>query len=85
MTHRPMDDETPRADDTPEREGGAWIGQHPDPNTEKVRQDLDEGAERVAVTNNETGGGTREDEWPQGHREGDQAGDDDLRQAGENR
>lgn len=83
MTHRPMDDETPRAEDTPEREGGAWIGQRPDPNTQKVREDLDDGAERVAVTNNETGdaagGGT-----PQGHREGDQASDDDVRRAGEN-
>ena len=66
------------------REGGAWIGQHPDENTEKVREDLDEGAERVAVTNNESGGVTADDdEWPHGHREGDQASDDDVRRAGE--
>jgi hypothetical protein len=71
------------ADDTERREGGAWIGQHPDENTEQVRENLDEGAERVAVTNNETGGATREGEWPRGHREGDQAGDDDVRRAGE--
>ena len=83
MTHRPMDDETPRAEDTPEREGGAWIGQHPDPNTQKVREDLDDGAERVAVTNNETGDAAAGD-TPRGHREGDQAGDDDVRRAGEN-
>jgi len=71
-------------DDTPRREGGAWIGQHPDPNTEQVRDDLDEGAERVAVTNNESGATSSEDDgWPQGHREGDQAGDDDVRHAGE--
>ena len=72
---------------TDEREGGAWIGQHPDPNTEKVRRDLDDGAERVAVTDNESGAGAsrNDDEWPEGHREGDQAGDDDVRQAGENR
>ena len=82
-THKPMDDETPRAKDIPEREGGAWIGQHPDPNTQKVRENLDEGAERVAVTDNETGAGPRED-WPTGHREGKQAGDDDVRRAGEN-
>jgi hypothetical protein len=37
------------------REGGAWIGQHPDPNTQEVRDNLDGGAERVAVTNNESG------------------------------
>ena len=66
------------------REGGAWIGQRPDENTERVRESLDEGAERVAVTNNETGATTGDDEWPQGHREGDQAGDDDIRRAGEN-
>ena len=70
---------------TEEREGGAWIGQHPDPNTEKVRRDLDEGAERIAVTDNESGPSPTEAEGPEGHREGDQAGDDDVRQAGENR
>lgn len=72
------------ADDTERREGGAWIGQHPDENTEKVRESLDEGAERVAVTNNETGAATGQDDRPRGHREGDQAGDDDVRRAGEN-
>jgi len=74
------------SDDTPRREGGAWIGQHPDPNTEQVRDELDEGAERVAVTNNESGATPVDDDgWPGGHREGDQADDDDVRQAGENR
>jgi uroporphyrinogen-III decarboxylase len=70
-----------------EREGGAWIGQHPDANTEKVRRQLDEGAERVAVTDNESGALSDEDQddWPTGHREGNRAGDDDVREAGENR
>jgi len=72
------------ADDTDRREGGAWIGQHPDENTERVRDSLDDGAERVAVTNNESGEGQQEGAWPHGHREGDQAGDDDVRRAGEN-
>lgn len=67
------------------REGGAWIGQHPDPNTEKVRRDLDEGAERSAVTDNESGAIPDDQDWPAGHREGDQAGDDDVREAGQNR
>ena len=66
------------------REGGAWIGQHPDENTEQVREQLDEGAERIAVTNNESGDASSSDDWPSGHREGDKAGDDDVRQAGEN-
>ncbi|HUH17483.1 MAG TPA: hypothetical protein VMM85_06015 [Methylomirabilota bacterium] len=72
-------------DDTERREGGAWIGQHPDENTQKVRDDLDEGAERVAVTSNESGASPSDEGWPTGHREGSQAGDDDVREAGENR
>ena len=71
--------------DTEPREGGAWIGQHPDENTEQVRENLDDGAERVAVTNNESGATPGDEGWPQGHREGDKAGSDDVRQAGENR
>jgi hypothetical protein len=67
------------------REGGAWIGQHPDPNTEKVREELDEGAERVAVTDNESGATPDDQDWPSGHREGDRADDDDVREAGQNR
>jgi hypothetical protein len=70
-----------------EREGGAWIGQHPDPNTGKVRRDLDPGAERIAVTDNESGAipDDAQDDWPGGHREGGKAGGDDVREAGENR
>jgi hypothetical protein len=70
---------------TGEREGGAWIGQHPDENTEEVRRQLDEGAERIAVTDNEAGASPDASDWPSGHREGDQAGDDDVREAGQNR
>ncbi len=72
-------------DDTERREGGAWIGQHPDPNTDKIREELDEGAERVALTNNESGASPDDEGWPHGHREGDKAGDDDVREAGESR
>ncbi|HSK93508.1 MAG TPA: hypothetical protein VLA76_05565 [Candidatus Angelobacter sp.] len=71
-------------DDTERREGGAWIGQHPDANTEQVREQLDDGAERVAVTNNESGEPGQPDQ-PRGHRQGDDAGDDDVRRAGQNR
>ncbi len=71
------------ADDTERREGGAWIGQHPDENTEEVREHLGDGAERVAVTNNEPGEGGDEGS-PRGHRQGDAADDDDVRRAGEN-
>lgn len=54
-----------------EREGGAWIGQRPDENTESVREGLDEVAERVAVTDNTAlGPGEGNDDAPQGgHRE----------------
>lgn len=68
---------------TERREGGAWIGQHPDPNTTKVREDLDPGAERVAVTDNESGDVPSGDRWPGGHREGNAASDDDVREAGD--
>jgi hypothetical protein len=71
-------------DDTERREGGAWIGQHPDQNTERVREQLDEGAERVAVTNNESGAPADDEGWPHGHRKGDRASDDAVRRAGEN-
>lgn len=69
-------------DDTERREGGAWIGQHPDENTERVRENLGDDAERVAVTNNESGD-EAEPGPPRGHRQGDDAGDDDVRRAGE--
>lgn len=71
-------------DDTERREGGAWIGQHPDENTQEVRENLDDGAERVAVTDNESGEAPPDDGWPQGHRRGDDADDADVRRAGEN-
>jgi hypothetical protein len=70
-------------DDTERREGGAWIGQHPDENTQEVRDNLDEGAERVAVTNNDSGEAPSDEGWPQGHRRGDAADDADVRRAGE--
>lgn len=70
-------------DDDQDRTGGAWIGQQPDENTKQVREGLDDGAERVAVTNNESGDSPADDPPPRGHREGDQAGDDDIRRAGE--
>ena len=57
------------ADRKSDREGGAWIGQHPDENTEKVRESLDDGAERVAVTNNESDDAVKEADPPRGHRQ----------------
>ena len=71
-------------DATESREGGAWIGQHPDENTEQVREQLPDGAERVAVTDNEAGDVGDDDAWPRGHREGGSADDDEVRRAGEN-
>jgi hypothetical protein len=70
---------------TDERQGGAWIGQHPDENTERVREEAEkQDAERVAVTSNESGEIPAKDvdDWPAGHREGRPASDDDVRDAG---
>jgi len=39
----------------------------------------------VAVTDNESAARPDNEDWPSGHREGDQAGDDDIREAGQNR
>jgi hypothetical protein len=72
-------------DEPRERQGGAWIGQHPDANTDEVREKLDEGAERVAVTNNESGARPDDDTWPRGHRQGDAPTDDTVRQSGQSR
>jgi hypothetical protein len=53
----------------PDREAGAWIGQHEDENTEHVERTLDPGAERVAVTNNESDDSGVQEDSPHGHRE----------------
>jgi hypothetical protein len=68
-----------------------YIGQRPDENTDQIEEQLDRDAERVSVTDNESSGeGSaerrvqgRSDDWPRGHREGDPASDDDIREAGE--
>jgi hypothetical protein len=59
------------------REAGSWIGQRSDENTEDVRRQLDDDAERVAVTDNRAAGpddGTDSDTPPKGHREPEAAG-----------
>ena len=68
-----------------------YIGQRPDENTDQIEEQLDPQAERVALTDNESSGeGSarrrvqgRGDEWPHGHRNGEAATDDDVREAGE--
>lgn len=57
------------ADKHSDRDAGAWIGQQPDENTEEVERTLDDGAERVAVTNNEADDSGGREDSPQGHRE----------------
>jgi hypothetical protein len=59
-------------DQDSDRERGAWIGQRPDENTEQVREDLGDDAERVAATGNtssETTDADQPDQQPTGHRE----------------
>jgi hypothetical protein len=88
MKEEPMTTDDPkRHEDTTadERTGGAWIGQHPDANTEEIEEHQDPGAERVAVTSNEAGAPVPDGGWPHGHREGAHATDDDIREAGEDR
>ncbi len=56
-----------------DRSDRTWIGQHPDENTDAVHRELDEDAERVAVTNNTSAGPGASTEsnnnQPAGHRE----------------
>lgn len=56
-----------------DRNDRTWIGQRPDDNTEDVSRDLDEDAERVAVTDNTSSGRdasrAADGAQPAGHRE----------------
>jgi hypothetical protein len=74
-----------------EREGGGWIGQHPDENTEEVRRSLGGADKRVAEADTQSSGEGaanervqgRRDEWPEGHRSGTSASDDEVREKGD--
>lgn len=74
-------------------DAGAYIGRKPEFATETIPGGIGPDDERVAAGDTQSSGtGSaeersqgRKDELPGGHREGPQAGDDDVREAGKNR
>jgi hypothetical protein len=74
-------------------DGGAYIGRKPEFSSETIPGGVSEDDERVAATQSQSSGeGAPEhrtdgnaERTPAGHRQGDEASDDDVRRAGENR
>ena len=82
--------------DSNERErpdAGAYIGRKPEFASETIPGGVQSDDERVAAGDTQSSGAGsaderiqgRDDEAPGGHREGPQAGDDDVREAGKDR
>ena len=76
-------------EDRKPEDAGAYIGREPELAEETIPGGLQPGDERVAAHATQSGGegagaGTAgEDEWPEGHRQGEPANDARVRQAGE--
>jgi hypothetical protein len=64
---------------------GAFVGRLPERSTETIPGGIGPKDERVAASATQVSGGEGRVDEPTGHREGDQASDDDIRAAGENR
>jgi hypothetical protein len=64
---------------------GAFVGRLPERSTETIPGGIGPKDERVAASATQVSGGEGRVDEPTGHREGDQASDDDIREAGENR
>jgi hypothetical protein len=72
----------PKSDEA--QDPGAYIGHEPERATETIPGGLSRKDERVAaVATQSTGGETRDDSWPEGHREGEPGDDDRRREAGD--
>jgi hypothetical protein len=64
---------------------GAYLGRFPERSTETIPGGIGPKDERVSASATRVSGGEGGDAEPSGHREGDQASDDQVREAGENR
>ncbi|HEV8490109.1 MAG TPA: hypothetical protein VGQ58_10015 [Candidatus Limnocylindrales bacterium] len=64
---------------------GAFVGRLPERSTETIPGGIGPKDERVSASATQVSGGEGRVDEPSGHREGDQATDDDIREAGENR
>ncbi len=76
-----------------EPDAGAYIGREPEFAAETIPGGVQPHDERVAGEDSQSSGAGAEDErvqgrtddWPGGHRRGDDVSDDDLRRAGDSR
>lgn len=66
-------------------EAGAYVGRLPERQAETIPGGVRPDDERIAAHSTQTGEVPSDDATPSGHREGRQADDDSLREAGENR
>ena len=66
-------------------EPGAYVGRKPERQAETIPGGVRPDDERIAAHSTQTGPMPAADETPAGHREGAQADDDLVREAGENR
>ncbi|HEY7590097.1 MAG TPA: hypothetical protein VH723_03840 [Candidatus Limnocylindrales bacterium] len=64
---------------------GAFIGHEPERSTETIPGGVGPKDERVSATQSRVSGGEHREngDWPEGHREGGNASDDAVREAGE--
>lgn len=73
-------DDTDRNDH--DLDAGAYIGRRPELAAETIPGEVQPKDERVAAGQTQTGAATGEASPPSGHREGNRASDDDVREAG---
>jgi hypothetical protein len=64
---------------------GSFIGRLPERAEDTIPGGIGPKDERVSAFDTQTGAKSPEPETPEGHREGEQATDDTIREAGENR
>ena len=76
---RPNPDSPAKAPDP-----GTYIGRLPERAADTIPGGLSRKDERVSAVDTQTGAKSPEPETPEGHREGEQASDDTIREAGQN-
>jgi hypothetical protein len=64
---------------------GTYVGRLPERAADTIPGGLTRKDERVSAFDSQTGAKSPEPETPEGHREGEQATDDTVREAGEDR
>jgi hypothetical protein len=68
----------------PQADAGTYIGRLPEHAADTIPGGLTRKDERVSAVDTQTGAKSPEPETPEGHREGEQATDDTIREAGHN-